>query len=403
MDAPPDAPMHAFHAGVGERRLIATPGLIVLILLVYALEYAFDAPSYVVTMMRLGALERDAVLAGEVWRLVTCLFLHGSAVHLFFNVAVLYSLGATLERILGTSRFLVLYLASGLGGAALSLVFLDGRSVGASGALWGLMSAEFLLSIRGGGILPEPVRQRLRKGAGQNLLLNMVNSLRPGVDWAAHAGGGLVGAAFVLLGLLTVGLPRWAELRPDEPSPPDQVPWFMRVGAWGAATVLVGGLFGGLALGGAWRAKSPPTLARATLGNTGFSAEIPVGLAAQPPPRPTEVVYGDLGRDPAVVDMTAVAFAAELSPAAVAAAYADAAPSQRRLPDGFTIESDGRVEVNGQSVVFVRARGPNGLGLDRNLAVTKAGMATVDVIYWQAAAAEWQTIGRAIAASVRAP
>jgi rhomboid protease GluP len=402
MDAPTETPhpMYAFSVGMRDRRLIATPVLIVTILIVYGLEFAFDAESYMPAMMRLGALQRDAVLSGEVWRLVTSTFLHGSIMHLFFNVYVLYSLGSTLERLLGTSRFVVLYLASGLGGALLSLVFLEGTSVGASGALWGLMAAEFLLAIRGEGILPEPLRVSLRNGAGQNLVLNVLNSFRPGVDWAAHAGGGIVGIAFALLGLLTLGLPRWAGLSPLQPVPRDQVPGFMKVGAWISAGVLAVGLLGGLALGRVWDAKAGPTLARVTLGNTGFSADIPVGLVAQPPPQEVEMVYGDFLRDPALVDVLAVPFDVKLSAEEIAAAYNEAEPDLSTMEAGFSIESNGRIEVDGHTVAFVRARGPNGTGIERSLVVTEAGMTRVDVLYWKAAAPEWHTIGRSVAASV---
>lgn len=395
-------PMHTFRVGMGQRRLIATPTLLVTILLVYALEFAFDAESYMPAMMRLGALQRDAVLSGEVWRLVTSTFLHGSIMHLFFNVYVLYSLGSTLERILGTSRFVVLYLASGLGGAALSLMFLDGTSVGASGALWGLMAAEFLLSWRGQGILPEPLRVSLRNGAGQNLVLNVLNSFRPGVDWAAHAGGGLVGAVFALFGLLTLGLPRWAELSPFQPVPPDRLPGFMKVGAWVSAAVLAVGLLGGLALGRVWESKAPPVLERVILGNTGFSAEVPKGLAAQPPPQEVEMVYGDFLRDPALVDILAVAFDEKLSAEEISAAYDQTEGDLATLEDGFTLESRGRVEVDGRTVAHVQARGPNGTGIERSVVVTEDGMARVDVIYWAAAAPEWGSVGRSIAASVKA-
>jgi hypothetical protein len=174
----------------------------------------------------------------------------------------------------------------------------------------------------------------------------------------------------------------------------------MKVGAWISAGVLAVGLLGGLALGRVWDAKAGPTLARVTLGNTGFSADIPVGLVAQPPPQEVEMVYGDFLRDPALVDVLAVPFDVKLSAEEIAAAYNEAEPDLSTMEAGFSIESNGRIEVDGHTVAFVRARGPNGTGIERSLVVTEAGMTRVDVLYWKAAAPEWHTIGRSVAASV---
>ena len=82
-------------------------------------------------------------VGGEWWRLVTAAFLHGSFLHIAFNMYVLFALGPTLERILGHSRYLILYVLAAIGGGVASYVFSDMRtvSVGASGAIFGLMGA----------------------------------------------------------------------------------------------------------------------------------------------------------------------------------------------------------------------------------------------------------------------
>lgn len=127
-------------------------------------------------------------VAGEWWRLVTAAFLHGSILHIAFNMYVLFSLGPTLERILGHVRYLALYLLAAIGGGVASYAFSDMRtvSVGASGAIFGLMGA---LVIAG---------RRLRFDVTQVLVLLGVNVaigfFAPGVDWRAHLGGLLIGA-----------------------------------------------------------------------------------------------------------------------------------------------------------------------------------------------------------------
>lgn len=126
---------------------------------------------------------------GEWYRLITSAFLHGSLLHLGFNMYVLYVLGPPLERLLGHVRFLALYLIAGFGGAVASFTFSDYRtwSVGASGAIFGLMGA---LVVAG---------RHLRTDITQVLVLIGINVvigfIAPGIDWRAHLGGLVTGAA----------------------------------------------------------------------------------------------------------------------------------------------------------------------------------------------------------------
>jgi membrane associated rhomboid family serine protease len=126
-------------------------------------------------------------IEGEWWRLITSAFLHGSFLHIAFNMYVLFALGSPLERILGHGRYLVLYLVAALGGSVASYAFSDIRtvSVGASGAIFGLMGA---LIVAG---------RRLKADIRQVVVLLAVNVvigfIAPGVDWRAHLGGLLTG------------------------------------------------------------------------------------------------------------------------------------------------------------------------------------------------------------------
>jgi len=125
---------------------------------------------------------------GEYWSLMTSAFLHGSFLHIAFNMYVLFVMGPTLERILGASRFAVLYLLAALGGAVVSYMFSDfsAVSVGASGAIFGVMGA-FVVAGR-----------RLRYDITQVLVLLAINLVfgfaQSGVDWRAHLGGMATGA-----------------------------------------------------------------------------------------------------------------------------------------------------------------------------------------------------------------
>lgn len=198
-----------------HRRLMANTPWVTRVLVggmgaLFALELVLGADTDSDILVAMGALSGEHVANGQVWRMVSATLLHGSAVHALMNLFVLWRLGDLMERILGSGRFLVLYTVSALCGSGLSLVFLNGVSIGASGAIWGVMAAQFALSVRGGDILPAPLRKAMRSGAGQNLALNLLISFVPGIDWAAHVGGGL-GGALAALGLAR-GLPKWAEV-----------------------------------------------------------------------------------------------------------------------------------------------------------------------------------------------
>ena len=89
-----------------------------------------------------GAKNRLAILYyGQWWRLITAGFLHGGIFHILMNSWVLYDLGAQVEHIYGTARFLSIYLISSVGGFLASLLWSPGLSLGASAALCGLIGA----------------------------------------------------------------------------------------------------------------------------------------------------------------------------------------------------------------------------------------------------------------------
>ena len=144
-------------------------------------------------------LSREGILAGEYYRFFTCMFLHAGLLHLASNSIYLYYFGVRAERLLGTGKFLVLYLVSGLCGGVFSVLFSGnaGVSIGASGAIYGLLGAMLLLT-----------KKRGARYTGMNystMLLLAATAigfgfLQEGVDNFAHIGGFLGGiAVFSLL------------------------------------------------------------------------------------------------------------------------------------------------------------------------------------------------------------
>ena len=135
----------------------------------------------------------SAIAQGEWWRLITSTLLHGSILHLLFNMYALYWLGPQLERALGHSRFAALYFLSALGGSVASYWFSDllTVSVGASGAIFGLITATIVIG------------REMRTDVSQLIVLLGINVVigfaQPGIDWRAHFGGAVTGAAVAFL------------------------------------------------------------------------------------------------------------------------------------------------------------------------------------------------------------
>ncbi|HEV2062783.1 MAG TPA: rhomboid family intramembrane serine protease [Solirubrobacteraceae bacterium] len=140
-----------------------------------------------------GALVGDEVAAGELWRLVTGGFLHAGIAHLFLNMFLLYILGGMLEPAIGRLRFGVIYFVSLLCGSFGALLLSPAAFTrGASGAVFGLMAATFVV-MRTRGIDP------MQSGIGPLILLNLVITfLLPGISIGGHIGG-LVGGGLAAL------------------------------------------------------------------------------------------------------------------------------------------------------------------------------------------------------------
>lgn len=129
---------------------------------------------------------------GEWWRLLTATFLHGNIIHLGMNMLVLWIIGPPLEEYFGHARYLLVYVVSGLAGSAGALILSSGRpTVGASGAIFGIMGAALVLEAR-----------RIWVFGGQALGLVVINLAFtfaiPGISIGGHIGG-LVGGGLCAL------------------------------------------------------------------------------------------------------------------------------------------------------------------------------------------------------------
>lgn len=136
---------------------------------------------------------------GEYYRMVTSAFLHGSLMHLAFNMFALYLIGSPLELWYGRLRYATIYGLSLLGGSVASFVFSDPRSiaVGASGAIFGLMGATYAVALK--------QRWDVRPVTILIVINLVIGFAVPNIDWRAHLGGLVVG---LLTGLALAFAPR---------------------------------------------------------------------------------------------------------------------------------------------------------------------------------------------------
>jgi rhomboid protease GluP len=142
-----------------------------------------------------GVKDNRLIQSGQYWRLFTPMLLHGSILHLGFNMYALYILGRRLERYFGHTRFLALYIISGLTGNVFSFMLTQASSLGSSTAIFGLLGAEGIFIYQHRDLLGERFKGALRQII-QVALINLLIGLSPGIDNWGHIGGLLGGVAF---------------------------------------------------------------------------------------------------------------------------------------------------------------------------------------------------------------
>ena len=167
-----------------------TTVIIGLTILVFGLQYLsqYLSPNQYDWPFLLGAKVNELILAGQVWRFFTPMLLHGSIMHIGFNMYALYVIGSSLERQYGHWRFLLLYLIGGFTGNVLSFMLSPNPSIGASTAVFGLVAAEAVFIFKNRNLFGTRARGMLMN-LGLVILVNLVLGLSPGIDNWGHLGG----------------------------------------------------------------------------------------------------------------------------------------------------------------------------------------------------------------------
>jgi rhomboid protease GluP len=146
----------------------------------------------------LGLKVNSLIVQGQIWRLFTPMFLHGSLLHIGFNMYALYLFGPGLERFYGHGRFLALYVISGFGGNVFSFAMSPAASLGSSTAIFGLLGAEGVFLYQNRKIFGRQTQKALQ----QVIMLAVINlaiGMSPGIDNWGHLGGLLGGVCFAWL------------------------------------------------------------------------------------------------------------------------------------------------------------------------------------------------------------
>ena len=174
---------------------IVTYVLIAVTVVIYLLQIGTETFLGTDIPAALGMKINEAIIAGQLWRLLTPMFLHGSILHIGFNMYALVVIGTGLERRFGHWRFLLLYVLGAFGGNVFSFMLSPVASLGASTAIFGLLGAEMVFFYQNRELFGKGARRAL-----QNVItvaaINLVIGLSPGIDNWGHLGGLIAGLIF---------------------------------------------------------------------------------------------------------------------------------------------------------------------------------------------------------------
>lgn len=175
--------------------------IIILNILLYLIEVIksrnlIDIDIY--TLIQMGAKVNVLINSGEIYRLLTSAFLHGGIIHIFFNMSALNIIGREVEAVYGSKRYIAIYVISALGGSVVSYLFKPNSiSVGASGAIFGLLGAMLIFGLKERDKIGKQYMKNILETIGLNVIIGITI---PNIDNFAHLGGLILGAitSFIL-------------------------------------------------------------------------------------------------------------------------------------------------------------------------------------------------------------
>lgn len=184
---------------------IVTYVIIVLNVLVYIVTSYLSGSimdSNLNVLIFMGAKVNYLIAGGEYYRLFTCMFLHAGILHLGVNMYSLYMMGTFIEKIYGRFKYIIIYIVSGLFSSILSYIFSSAVSVGASGAIFGLLGASLVFALK----MKHSVAKDFIANIAAIIIMNLIIGFSAAnVDNFGHIGG-LIGGIFVTYLLSSVVL-----------------------------------------------------------------------------------------------------------------------------------------------------------------------------------------------------
>ncbi len=184
---------NSYGSGVGRReemtKFIVTYVIIALNIMTYIVTSYFSGnifDSNLNVLIFMGAKVNSLIDSGQYYRLFTCMFLHAGIIHLAVNMYSLYIMGTFIEKIYGKIKYVIIYFVSGIISSAFSYVFSPSISVGASGAIFGLLGASLVFALK--------MKRQVGRGFIVNIMFVIIMNLMIGfsvanVDNFGHLGG----------------------------------------------------------------------------------------------------------------------------------------------------------------------------------------------------------------------
>ena len=161
---------------------------------VYPNENKYD--SYTNALVLLGAKVNELISAGQYYRLISSMFLHGGILHLAVNMYSLYAMGPIVEKLYGKAKYIIIYFMAGICSSIFSYVFSTSISIGASGAIFGLLGAVLVFAIKTKGKTGSAFIKNILSVIFVNIFIGMT---LPNIDNFGHIGGLLGGILISLL------------------------------------------------------------------------------------------------------------------------------------------------------------------------------------------------------------
>ncbi len=383
-----------------------TLALIAVNVVMLGVSYAWGAHNE--ALYRLGSNNIDTIHRSELYRLFAAAFLHADVVHCLVNMIALYSFGPLVEVLLGPRRYLALYAASALGGSLASLAGSVAdplrSSVGASGAIWGVMAAGLGIALRPRGLIPPHIASAMQRSVVVPLVVNVAYSLQPRVDMLGHLGGGVTGLALTAA-LLTRDLTPMAERAVVSDAERTPRGWLHAI-AIGAVLAMGASIALGVARGRPWELAAAPSLRRVALEGTSLSIEVPSTIAGNVSAKPSQnaqiITFGDLRSSSMIVEVIAARFDTEVKPNEVGAVLDQLLDDMNESGPKGSVKKGPAARINlGDRQAIEVHHSASTVSVSAYMMVFDRNQVVVRTYTRNDAPSSWASLGRQIAASVR--